>query len=306
MSERHPEGQGPPPQADAAGFEDFAEATTTPDAQPDPMLTSRLGASLLEALDEFAAHEQVLVALDFDGTLAPLVDDPRDSRMLEASAGAVERLTQLTGVTLAIVSGRAALDLAEVAGLPDDTIVIGSHGAQLGRIRDAGGRTDLIAEPMELDDRQRELLEEVTRRLEAIVAATPGARIELKPAAAVLHTRGIDEESADAATREALDGPGALEGVRAIHGKDVVEIGVLDVNKGDGVYLLKERAGATAALYVGDDTTDEDAFAVLTEDDLGVKVGGGDTRAGYRVESPAEVSMLLLELVSRRESPPDV
>ena len=67
--------------------------------------------------------------------------------------------------------------------------------------------------------------------------------------------------------------------------------------KGAALQRLRDAHGSTGVLYVGDDVTDEDAFAVLRPQDVGVKVGGGETLAGYRVADPAAVRDLLHLLV---------
>lgn len=282
------------------------EPTEVPaDATPDPLFTAHIDPVVVQALETFAEHDEILVALDFDGTLAPIVLHPPDARMTPASMDAVIALAQAPGVHLAIVSGRSTSDLTTVTWLPEGTHVIGSHGAQMGIVRTVDGPEGQVqrleASGISLSAEQAALLEEVGRRLHVIAERFPGAKVEHKPTTAVLHTRECAEADAERATQEALDGPGALEGVRSIVGKEVVEMSTLDVNKGDGMILLRERTGAAAAMYIGDDTTDEDAFAVLPEPNLTIKVGEGETRAQYRVASPDEVSVVLHELVRQRQ-----
>ena len=85
---------------------------------------------LLSALASLAATPRLLVALDFDGTLAPLVERAEDARALPASAAALRALADLPGTTTALISGRALDSLRVVAEPPEDMLLIGSHGAE--------------------------------------------------------------------------------------------------------------------------------------------------------------------------------
>ncbi|UNX55282.1 trehalose-phosphatase [Georgenia sp. TF02-10] len=266
-----------------------------------PLFTAHLQETLDAALRAFAAVPAVLVALDFDGVLAPIVLDPTTSRVTPASAQALAALAEAPGVSLAVVSGREAEELVALAEVPVGTRVVGSHGAQLGTVSTAptGGRT-LAADPVRLTPAQAELRAQLLRETEALAAQVPGAWVQAKPTAVVLHTRPAAPDDGARLTEAVLAGPAARPEVRTIVGKEVVEMAVLDVTKGDALVQLRDAARAGAVLYAGDDTTDEDAFAVLGPDDVGVKVGDGDTAAGYRVTDPDEVSLLLLRLVELR------
>jgi trehalose-phosphatase len=115
----------------------------------------------------------------------------------------------------------------------------------------------------------------------------------------VLHTRLADPETSLHTTETVLEGPGTRAGVHVKLGKDVVELAVLQADKGTALQELRERTGAVAVLYAGDDVTDEDAFAVLdpARGDVGVKVGSGATAAAHRVGSPEDVTAVLERLV---------
>ena len=82
-------------------------------------------------------------------------------------------------------------------------------------------------------------------------------------------------------------------------GKDVVEMAVTDADKGSALRRLVADLGVAAAVYLGDDVTDEDGFRALGPDDLTVKVGDGDTAARLRVAGPADAVALLEELADR-------
>jgi trehalose 6-phosphate phosphatase len=75
---------------------------------------------------------------------------------------------------------------------------------------------------------------------------------------------------------------------------------VVQVSKGAAIDTLRERLGADAVLFVGDDVTDETAFVRMQAGDVGIKVGEGDTAAGYRVGTPEDVTAVLEQLLAAR------
>jgi trehalose 6-phosphate synthase/phosphatase len=249
---------------------------------------------LVNALEGYVMHPSLLVALDFDGVLSPIVRTPSDARMLTQSQEHLNALVGLRGVRVALVSGRALDDLRRVAQPPPGAILIGSHGAEI---------SDPAAGPdtqVPLDDAAIKLRERVISELERISADHPGTSVEVKPTTAVLHTRKAERAVAARATQEALDGPANWPGIHLTKGKEVVELAVVDVTKGTALIRLRELTGVDAVLYAGDDVTDERAFAVLNSDsgDVSVRVGSGETVARHRLGSPDEVAAMLGFLVA--------
>ena len=238
-----------------------------------------------------ARRGATLVALDFDGVLAPLVDDPADSRALPLSARALEHLAT-AGVPLALVSGRALEDLWTVARPPVGVHLVGGHGAEHGHV----GSDGLVREPLALPPDAARTLAQLTGDLEALVGGT-AARVERKPASVVLHTRTAHPDDAARLT-QAASVAGRDAGVDVLTGKDVVELSVLDVSKGEALRGLRTRLSVRRVFYAGDDVTDERAFAALEPTDMTVKVGPGPTAARYRVAGPAAVAALLTELAA--------
>lgn len=257
---------------------------------------SPLPADLVGAVTRFAHLSRVLVAVDFDGTLSPLVDDPMTARALPGGLEALRAAAVTPGVSVALVSGRDLATLAALTGVTDGDhiVLIGSHGAQ----------TSLAADLTEslLNEAQTALLETVTERLEDIVARSPGARVERKPAAAVLHTRGMPSQLAADATEAAQVLGRRHTGVTMITGRDVVELSVVSASKGDALVHLRGSVRAEAVAYFGDDVTDERAFEVLdwVNGDVRVKVGDAETIAEHRVDGPAEVVEALQLILSAR------
>ncbi|HWL60793.1 MAG TPA: bifunctional alpha,alpha-trehalose-phosphate synthase (UDP-forming)/trehalose-phosphatase [Microbacteriaceae bacterium] len=251
-------------------------------------------ADLTTALRQLAAVPELLVALDFDGTLSPHVDDPSTSRALPESLEAVRRLVAIGGTRVAFVSGRGRKDLSEVAEAPDGVLLIGSHGAEF---PDGLG-------PHEPDPVEQSLLDALDVVLEHVAAKHEGSWIEAKPYGRVLHTRRVSAEDAAAVRYEALEAVRSqldVDRLRIRDGHHVVEFATSTATKGHVIERLRQLVGADAVFYAGDDVTDEDAFAALRADDLGVKCGSGPTVAPYRVASPAEIAEVLTTLADLRE-----
>lgn len=254
---------------------------------------------LSDAILGAAAVPILLVALDFDGTLAPTVDDPATARALPASAEAISRLSAMPSTVVALVSGRSLEGLRLVADVADEIILVGSHGAE-SRVMGNESTPELTLD-------ERTLLDELCAAIERVAAGFAGARVERKPSGCGLHTRLSSAADAESARRAALDAVQGLEGghhVSERYGKDILEFTVRPADKGSALAWLRDLSSASAILFIGDDVTDEDGFRALAEGDVGVKVGPGDTAARFRVDSPAEVGELLARLADERQKAP--
>ncbi len=225
---------------------------------------------LAAALTGAAGRRPLLVASDYDGVLAPLVGDPSAAVPTPGVGDALARVAAAGGVTVALVSGRGVADLQRVSGLAGPYRWVGSHGAEYGGpLADAlAGRRDALAD-----------------RLAPLVAAVPGARLEVKPASVAVHVRQVTDPAAAAALLASADAA-ADPSLTKKPGKAVLELAVTDADKGSAVARLREELGAAAVVYLGDDLTDEDVFRRLGPGDVGVKVGEGETAAGHRVADP--------------------
>ena len=262
-----------------------------------------ISAELDAALAKYAASPIVIAALDFDGTLAELRDDPQAVRPTDAAAKALAAISDSPGVTVALVSGRPAGDLGRLATPPLGTVLIGSHGAEIGEYTNDG---EVVLLDVGITQHELDRRDKIAAELERIVKDREGAWVEYKPLAVVLHTRMAAPDDARAATEEALAGPATWDGVHALKGKDVVELPVRDATKGDAVRHLRASVseGTDApvpVLYAGDDVTDERAFAALEDGDVRVKVGAGDTIAEHRVPNPDSVALVLDRITQLRK-----
>jgi trehalose 6-phosphate phosphatase len=245
--------------------------------------------SLNDALARVAASDRLLVALDFDGTLAPLEDEPMSARALPDAAAAVAALAALPDTPVAYVSGRSLHDLREIAEHTEDSPVYlaGSHGAEFW----APGVGTL---PTDDDDAAHALRDELRDEMTAEVGDLEGVWVEPKTFGFGIHTRVASAEDA----KHARDAADRLVAERAPHwrrrtGHNIVEYSFRHEGKDSALAALRTRLGATAVLFAGDDVTDEDALASLGAGDLGIRVGEGETAASVRVGSIQELAAAL-------------
>lgn len=246
---------------------------------------------LADAVTRVARVPTLLVAADFDGTLAPIVENPMEAAPLPAAVAAIEGLAVLPGTAVALISGRARRDLAVLTGLSDAVHLVGSHGSEF-----AGGFAGELTA-----DRQK-LRDEVERELGRLVRDEPGVRLEVKPAGVAVHVRTAPRDVAQRVAAAVQAGPAARAGVVVTTGKEVIELSVIATHKGTALDTLRARLSADAVLFVGDDVTDENAFAHLKHTDVGVKVGEGETKARYRVPDPEAAATLLTALLETRRA----
>jgi trehalose-phosphatase len=230
-----------------------------------------------------ALPRPLLVGLDVDGVLAPIVAHADDAELLPGMLAAVSELAGRA--TVAVVSGRTVEDL-ERFGFPDHVEVFGLHGMERG-----GERTIELAE----DERHR--LERLkAMATEAADRAGRGAWVEVKPASVVLHVREASPEhgarSADDLRERAAD----ITGAHVLPGKGVVELLTRATSKALAIEELRTELDARGVVFVGDDRTDEEVFTMLDGTGCSIRVGPGPTAATHRLAGPPEVLRFLRAL----------
>ena len=253
--------------------------------------------ALTDALRRLASAPRLLLALDFDGTLAPFVDKPKAARTLPEAKAALDRLERLPDTWVAYVSGRPLSSLEVVTEADEDALLIGSHGVEIRFGRDGVS--------LDLDEDEKRTLERLHHVLGGLVDRIPGTRLEVKPVGFGVHYRLLREDEGREVVEAAYEAAaGVSDALTVRDGKDIIEFSVRDAHKGDGIERLREYTQASAVLFAGDDVTDEDGFSVLrpADGDVGVKVGGGDTAAQYRVADERAVATLLTLLADAREA----
>ncbi|HSP16807.1 MAG TPA: trehalose-phosphatase [Thermoanaerobaculia bacterium] len=202
-----------------------------------------------------------LLAFDFDGTLAPIADDPAGVQMSRAAEALLREMTQIRGVAVAIASGRDVDDLIARTGLPG-AYMIGSHGLE---IRAPGGVPVRDSPPLSAD---------VERGLRTSIEKH-GLRLERKKHAIALHWRGLDEEAAAATLRDFREWAEDA-GLETIEGRCVVEARCPGGGKEDALRWLASAIGAARVIYAGDDLTDFGALRFAAERGRGVFVANSE------------------------------
>jgi trehalose 6-phosphate phosphatase len=231
----------------------------------------------------------VLLAFDFDGTLAPIEEHHRRA---EITSSVRQRLCVLARrYACVVISGRPHRDLCRRLRDVPLAALAGSHGAEI-----VGFRPKATS--------ARSAVRVWATRLRRKLQHLRGVDLESKPYGLAVHyRRAEDKESAHLAVLAAAT---ALRGVRRLRGKDVIELLPAGApNKGEALTLLRQHLRPRATLYVGDDATDEDAFRSAGPGRLlGVRVGPASaTFARYRLDQQDEIELLLDELL-RLEPPP--
>jgi trehalose-phosphatase len=247
---------------------------------------------LRDHLDEIgarvAAAQRVLLFLDYDGTLTPIVRRPSLAQLARSTRGLLEALSRESRVVLAIVSGRAVADLQVRVGV-ENVIYAGNHGLEI------HGRGLHFVEPFAAE-RRAELLQ-LSSRLSRHLGPIPGVEIEYKGLTMTIHFRRAPEEEVvriSGLVCEAVQGSASRFVWSA--GKKCLEVRPrVDWNKGAAACWIRSKLGPAGALsiYLGDDTTDEDAFLAFPED-ITVKVGDpAGSAARYHVTGPGQVIQFL-------------
>lgn len=237
---------------------------------------------------------------DYDGTLTPIVARPELATIGPGEVEVLERLARQCLV--AVISGRDLDDvraMCPAAGL----WYAGSHGMDLlapdGHRHQHPGSVELAP-----------VLAAATDDLESRLGSIPAAWVERKRFATAAHFRQVDEDLWPAVA-DAVDAVVAShDRLRRTGGKCIFELRpAVAWDKGRALWWVFEQAGldaaATVPLYLGDDVTDEDAFAALGDDGVGIVVGDDDTPtyADLRVRDVGEVLVLLRDLAAILEGP---
>lgn len=245
-----------------------------------PLLSRKSGEVLAQL-----AWSRLLLAFDFDGTLAPIVEDRDAARMRARTAALFTKVCEL--YPCAVISGRSKADVLQRLGSAAVKHVIGNHGLEPGSTR---------------KDFERDVAR-AAERLTSTFASWSGIDIEDKRYSLAIHYRKCRNKRL---ARQAInDAVGALPvRLRIVPGKLVVNVlPERAPNKGQALLALRALELADTALYVGDDATDEDVFELDQPGRLvGIRVGeSSSSAASYYLRDQREVDELLAALVSHRK-----
>ena len=220
-----------------------------------------------------------LLAFDYDGVLAPIIADPGGAPMTRRTRALL--LDLAAQFPVAVVSGRSFAKLHRVVGRVAP-FLIGNHGYEYLH------RTPV---PEAILARVRGW----EARMAAALAGLHGIHLQHKHSTFAVHYSQARDPRAGAAVLRAAR---ALRGARVVLGKKLVNVlPAAFPTKGDAVRKLLRHLGCRHALFVGDDVTDEDVFALPRGMLLGVHVGPGPSRAAWRMTSRGDVDVLLETLL---------
>jgi trehalose 6-phosphate phosphatase len=244
-----------------------------------------LSAANVELLAQLAAS-RVLLAFDFDGTLAPIVSAREVAGMRARTRKLLQQVCEV--YPCAVISGRSRADVLERVSNVRVKYVAGNHGLEPGRNLASFERVVRV----------------VTPKLTRALADHRGVEIEDKQYSLTVHYRkSRQKQKARAAIEAAVRA--LAEPMRIIGGKLVVNVVPAGApHKGDALEALRAKAGADTALYVGDDITDEDVFELNQPGRL-LSIRVGQTRrsaAEYYLRDQGEIDRLLSKLYELRAS----
>jgi trehalose 6-phosphate phosphatase len=238
--------------------------------------------------------------LDFDGTLSPLVSDPREARLDHVTRGALARLARNPRARVCVISGRRRDDLRARIALPG-LRYLGVHGADVG---------SAISGPPDFAPEVLGRISEARRELAARLNGTAGVLLEDKRLSFALHYRGAGGDATERAgglLGEIIARSGGR--LRILHGNCVWEVLPSEIRgKGHAAWRQWRAWGGNALpVYVGNDATDEAAFQTLASG-ITVRVGPAlFSKAHYSLRNTAEVRLFLIQLEKELQgkTPPD-
>lgn len=243
---------------------------------------------LVRSLLDRVPPNRLLVATDFDGTLAPIVERPDEARPLPGAEEALRRLRAAVA-RVAIITGRAEDDVRRRLDV-EGVAVLGDYGRP----------------PPSAAD--REALREFNSRAEAAVSRWPGVRLEAKPGSTSVHYR--ENPAAGPELLAELAPLASRLGLDARDGKRVVEVLPAGWDKSRALAGLMEEERVAGAVYCGDDTGDRRCFELLAASPLphlAIGVRGADVpddlfgACDAVLEGPRECLSLLSELAAESE-----
>ncbi len=226
-----------------------------------------------DAIKERLHDKQIMLFLDYDGTLSPIADTPEDASLPQETKTILEQLSKMSECQIAIVSGRALRDVKKRIGLK--LIYVGNHGFE---IEAPKMRFENL-----ISSRFKEILEDLKKEIDLKVPSFPGALIEDKDFTLSIHYRLVNEEKAPAFEKilNEITKPYILrKEIRTGFGKKIFEIKPpIEWDKGQAVsWLLKKQGFAVGPqrifpIGIGDDITDEDLFLAVKDQGLAIYVG---------------------------------
>ena len=222
---------------------------------------------------------------DFDGTLVELADTPDAIQVDDTLADQIQRAVHELDSAFAVLTGREIADIDKFLA-PLHLPIAGAHGTQRRR---ADGFVETVDPAAVLG------AEQIAQSLQALVIANPTLLLEAKEGAVALHYRQAPEleEAVRIAMEEAVHN---VPDFTLVPGKMVLEARPRAASKGEALraFMREEPFLGRTPIFIGDDTTDEDAFIAAQDlGGVGIKLGEGETAARMRIPDVASVHALI-------------
>jgi trehalose 6-phosphate phosphatase len=254
--------------------------------------------SALEALEQIereTAEKTPAVFLDYDGTLTPIVESPDKAVLTDSMRKTVKLLAKRLKV--AVISGRDLEDVRSKVNI-DNIFYAGSHGFDIagpeGRLETSHGGAAYLPEL----DKAESFLHENLRNVQGLL-------LERKKFSLAIHYRKVPKEAVPEVEKGVDQAAERFSGLRKSSGKKVYELQPdIDWNKGKALFqvlgALNLKKDNVVPVYIGDDTTDEDAFRAIRDRGIGIVVMEKvrPTAARYLLKDPGEVQDFLEALCS--------
>ena len=249
-------------------------------------------------VNQVAGGGHLLLLTDYDGTLAPIVQDPDAAKLPTEVREDLRLLAGSPRVHFGVVSGRDLAELRELVAV-GDAIYAGCYGLEI----EGPGMRFLHPDAQA----QRETLIAVSRELSQRASMVPGMRVESKRFGLAVHYRHVAPDHMERVETElarAIPPDGSR--LKIFHGQQVIEIQPqVGWTKGDCVLWIRDRVRRISGdrlmvVYIGDDWTDEQAFQALAGEALTISVGSRvpDSKAAHRVADVAAVRQLISALAT--------
>jgi alpha,alpha-trehalase len=257
---------------------------------------NKLLSALGEAQNIFKRLQKELPAifLDYDGTLTPIVDDPAEAKLGERNRQVLQRLAK--DMFVAVISGRALNDVRKMVGI-DELAYAGSHGFEMSCGKGYFEKGNRKQKYLSVLKKAEQHLDRTAQDLEKI-------RIERKPYAIAIHYRGAGEKAIAEIEGQVDNLASKFSELKKSSGKKIFELHpAVNWDKGKAVQAMLGQfhvdCSRITPLYIGDDTTDEDAFRSICDRGIGILVSDEprQTSARYILRDQSEVTAFLEKLV---------
>ncbi|KAA8522492.1 hypothetical protein F0562_013147 [Nyssa sinensis] len=267
--------------------------------------------SMFEQITNASKGKQIVIFLDYDGTLSPIVEDPDQAFMTNEMRDAVRDVAKY--FPTAIVTGRCRDKVYSFVRL-SELYYAGSHGMDIkgpakGRQYKKGNHEAVLFQPA---TEFLPMIDEVYKALMEKTKSIPGAKVENNKFCVSVHFRCVDEKRWTALAELVKSVINDYPKLRLTQGRKVLEVRPsIKWDKGKALEFLLESLGYANSndvlpIYIGDDRSDEDAFKVLRNRGQGfgvlVSKGPKETNASYSLQEPLEVMNFLQRLVEWKKS----